>query len=104
MVQDINEQLQKYEDSKHIWVVNVKYNPQNNCIVFVRADQQATELIPFANRFMELIAGDRATRVRADRPWYKIQRKSTKNSRTTTQTMRKWKSYSSRDGCDTHQT
>ncbi|KAI0948396.1 hypothetical protein AcV7_009152 [Taiwanofungus camphoratus] len=72
-VQDINEQLQKYEDSKHIQVVNVKYNPQNNCIVFVRADQQATELIPFANRFTELIAGDRATRVRADRPWYKIQ-------------------------------
>ncbi|KAI0941845.1 hypothetical protein AcV7_002418 [Taiwanofungus camphoratus] len=72
-VQDINERLQKHEDSKHLQVVNIKYNPQNNCIVFVRTDQRATELIPFADRFTDLIAGDQATQVRADRPWYKVQ-------------------------------
>ncbi|KAH9921827.1 Endonuclease/exonuclease/phosphatase, partial [Amylocystis lapponica] len=73
LVYQINDTLQHYEDSKHMCIVNVKFNVQNNCIVFTRADQQAAELAPFADRFMELIAGERQVRVHPDRPWYKVQ-------------------------------
>ncbi|GBE87944.1 hypothetical protein SCP_1201700 [Sparassis crispa] len=73
LVRQINDVLQSSEDSKHLRVVNVKFNPQQNCIVFTRADQSAAELAPFADRFTEYIAQDRPTRVRPDVPWYKVQ-------------------------------
>ncbi|TFY51407.1 hypothetical protein EVJ58_g10584 [Rhodofomes roseus] len=72
IVRHINEVLQSSGAGK-IRVVNVKFNDQNNCIIFTRADQSAAELAPHADSFIEFFAGRRPTRVRPDRPWYKVQ-------------------------------
>ncbi|KZT66228.1 hypothetical protein DAEQUDRAFT_813756 [Daedalea quercina L-15889] len=73
IVKQINEALQSSDESRHLRVVNVKFNAQNNCIVFTRADQSAGDLAPFAENFIESITGGRRTRVRPDQKWYKVQ-------------------------------
>ncbi|KII83686.1 hypothetical protein PLICRDRAFT_32859 [Plicaturopsis crispa FD-325 SS-3] len=72
-VREINEKLQENEDSKGLRVVTIKYNVHANCVVFLRPDQDARELIPFVPCFQHIIAGNSEVRARADQKWFKVQ-------------------------------
>ncbi|KZT63362.1 hypothetical protein DAEQUDRAFT_770695 [Daedalea quercina L-15889] len=73
IVKYINEVLQAHDESRHLRVVNIKFNAQNNCIIFTRADQSAGELIAFAPAFVDFFVGTRETRIRTDEKWHKVQ-------------------------------
>ncbi|CAK5274976.1 unnamed protein product [Mycena citricolor] len=74
MVSDINAELQKHEDSKHLLVTALTWTKNDNAVLLTRADQQGEELAKFAMRFTHLLmAPGQTCSVQLDRKWVKIQ-------------------------------
>jgi phage baseplate assembly protein W len=72
LVKNINSELAKHEDSKHLRVVSVKWNSSGNCIVCTKSDQKAAELAKYQDRFIHLFDTGPGTIVREDKRWFKI--------------------------------
>lgn len=71
---DINAALKQNDASKHLLVINVKWNKRRNCILTVRDGQTGAELAKHAPLFSHLIAPTPdAITVREDKKWFKIQ-------------------------------
>jgi hypothetical protein len=73
LVDQINRRLLENPESRNLVVAAVKWNSHGNCILIMRADQNAKELIKFKDRFIDLITKGRTAEVREDKKWYKVQ-------------------------------
>jgi len=59
--------------AKHIKVVAVMYNNHGNLIVSTCADQRASDLLQYAEKFLPLINQGHKTCALEDKQWFKIQ-------------------------------
>ena len=54
-------------------VTAIRWNPQGNCVLYTRSDQQALDLLIFSNILPSIIAPGHNGLAREDKKWYKIE-------------------------------
>jgi len=54
-------------------VIAIRWNPQGNCVLYTRSDQQASDLLIFSDTLPSIIAPGHNGLARKDKKWYKIE-------------------------------
>ncbi|KDQ50657.1 hypothetical protein JAAARDRAFT_199788 [Jaapia argillacea MUCL 33604] len=72
-VQEINQRLQAHPEARHLWVVAVKYNPNNVTIVNTWIDQSATDLARYFPLFADILNVGGTARCFVNEKWHKVQ-------------------------------
>ncbi|KAK0505383.1 hypothetical protein EDD18DRAFT_1344201 [Armillaria luteobubalina] len=72
LVKEVNAELAKHEDSKHIRVTTVKWNANDNIILTLRTDQKASDLLRFSGRIAPLLTRGKECIVQTTAKWGKL--------------------------------